>query len=266
MGWQDRDYSRAAADIRRIDRGAYLPGRGVTGLLMMHVAAFVLILILSGGAQTDVLRLFVLVGPSPSLAAIVLHPLANPSFLELFFVAFVIWSLGSRIEEHFGTRRLIVLYVVGNLSAGVVFVLCARLFPALAGYPLVIPLGAFAAWALLAWRELYYDAVSVFGKVITLSTAIAIGAAGVAAGTILGGGLISTGAWFLSGAAGALAGSLRRLSRAARESREQERIDPLDIDDVLAKISRDGIGALTPTERERLERARSAKLHGGGSG
>ncbi|MFQ5806718.1 MAG: rhomboid family intramembrane serine protease [Phycisphaerae bacterium] len=280
MGVYDRDYTKTGAGRGAgIAWGAHLPPRGALALIVLHGLGFLTVLMMRHDAGGAAATMFVLRGAASHPAAIVLHPIGSESILTLAFVAYAIWTLGGRIESRWGTTRLLSLYVLGTIISGGVYFGFAQRAPDLAGYALVMPTGALAAWALAAWRNLSDEMVSVFGRLVTVAKATAIGAAIVAGLVFFRGGPAAT-AWLIAAAAGSLAwpvvnvfrGNVRASSaarqlRRARAARPPTRCDAAQpvaedpaIDDLLAKISREGLDALTPAERERLEAARQAKL------
>jgi len=281
MGVWDRDYSKtygSGAGGGR-DWGSRLPSRGALILIVLHLIGFLIVHVVRHEAGEQAIVPFVLRGDALHPAAILLHPFGNLSLLTLIFVVYVIWTLGGRIEARFGVAWLLGTYVVGTLIAGIVFLGFAQLSAAHTEYALDMPAGALAAWVLGAWRGLRDEIVSVFGKLMTMAKVVALGAAIVAALAFFSGGPGATG-WLIAAAAGSLAwpavnlvsgirgmrvpADVSRRREAAlpepRSDRPQSSPEDAAIDDLLAKISREGIDALTPTEREQLEAARRAKL------
>jgi hypothetical protein len=119
-----------------------------------------------------------------------------------------------------------------------------------------------------AWRNLSDEMVSVLGRLITVAKATAIGTAIVAGLVFFFGREAATG-WLIAAAAGSLAWPLTsvRVGRAGVAGQQRRHddtptptVDDRAIDDILAKISRQGLDALTPAERKRLEAARRSKL------
>jgi membrane associated rhomboid family serine protease len=281
MGVWDRDYSKTGygREVGGVDWRSRLPPRGALILIVLHLIGFLTVHLVRRSAGEQALVLFVLRGDALHPAAVLLHPFGNLSILTLIFVVYAIWTLGGRIEARFGVGRLMGTYVVGTLIGGIVFLGFAQLSAAHTGYALDLPAGALAAWVLGAWRGLSDEIVSVFGKLMTMAKVVALGAAILAALVFFSGGPGATG-WLIAAAAGSLAwpavslvSGIRgiRVPADAPRRREAGRPEPRSdlpqpspedaaIDDLLAKISREGIDALTPTEREQLEAARRAKL------
>lgn len=275
MGVWDRDYSKA-------DHGGaggsrwheFLPPRGALALIGLHVLGFLVVTVVRHDSGPAAATMFALTGSASHPAAIVLHPLGVRSLWTLALIVYVIWVLGGRIEARCGTGRLLALYALGTAISGPVYFGFAQMSPDLARYPLAAPAGALAAWVLLAWRELSDEFVSIFGWLTTFAKAAALGAGVVAALVFFKQAEGATG-WLIAAAAGTLAAPIVNglrgragVARARREARPPRRAaagsvpeDP-PIDDILTKISREGLDALTPAERERLEAARRAKLRG----
>lgn len=280
MGAYDRDCAMADAGRRSgRDWRAFLPTRGALGLIILHVLGFVLLIAVRPGVGPGRASQFQLEGNTSHPAAIVLHPIATHSPVVLALVLVAIWGLGGPIESRLGTGRLLSLYVCGNVLAGGVYFGFAQMSPDLAGSALAMPAGALAAWVLAAWRRLSDETLSVFGRVITVARAAAVGAAIVAGLVFFFGGPAATG-WLIAAAAGSLAwpalnaacghaavvpaSQRAKLPSPASPQSRGERLSP-EIDDpaivdILAKVSREGLDALTPAERDRLEAARRGKL------
>lgn len=303
MGWQDREYnSWRSWEGRSWRDGPFrLPPRGVMMLIAIHVfgAISVLALRLDHDRSTadEALRWMMLSNESPRATAILLHAISPPDVFALITTVAVVWMLGSRIEESFGPRRLWSLYVLGNVLAGLAFFVIASAWPAGASAPLTMPLGAFAAWSLVAWRTMRFDYVSIFGKLVSVATLSAV-LLGVAAAFVVMGHGAGAVAWSLGAVTGAgatpivesvaallaRAGARRPLlpQRVTRLAVRDEFADDVEdevesdsnddaedfgsvdveIDTILAKISRAGMQSLTTEERARLEAARQAKLKG----
>jgi len=287
MGWQDRDYYRDSTwSVRRIDWAPYLPPRGCLGLIVLHVAAFVLLTVAAGDEGLAWREQITLSGENLTLPALLLHPLSTSSILTLIFVAFAIGWLGGRVEREAGTRRLVLLYLLGTLAGGLAFCGLGLLLPVLTLHPLDLPVGAIVAWGVHVSRRESFEVVGVFDRLVRLPKLLAILGGIWAALVLLRAGPAALG-WFVAAAGGAAAffvvelmpvwwrrlgrtaGSvphpkLRRIRRVQREPVRPHEPDVPDIDDILAKISRSGIDSLTDDERERLEAARRAKLRASG--
>jgi membrane associated rhomboid family serine protease len=270
MGVWDRDYARTRPDEeRRTRRRARVPPPGALTLLAVHLFGIVMVTVMRHDAGPQAADVFRLEGNTSHLAAIALHPIGTHSWLAFAFVVLVIWMLGARVERRLGPGHLLALYVAGTLIAGSFYFAFAQVAPELAEYALVIPAGGLAAWVLAARRSLVHETVALLGHSTTTATAATVGAAIVAGCVFFWGGPGATG-WLLAAVAGSLASPASRLIRGevgtatrSRRPRRQgvERAAPEEpaIDDILTKISREGLDALTPAERDRLEAARRAK-------
>ena len=249
--------------------------------MILHGAAFALMLMLERGGGADVVRLLVLKGAESHPLGILLHPFATTGLLSILFVVLALWSLGAQLEPRLNAPRLVGLYVLGNLTAGAVYFGAARLAPGLSSAPLDSPIGALAALCLAACRQLRNEPVQVFGRVTNAAVVYAICAAIVAGLALVASGIGGL-AWLaaaLAGCASALIVEHLPVFHLTRRLRPQRTVRPslprpaapskrheaeIDIDDILAKISREGLAALTDAERARLEAARQAKLRGSG--
>jgi membrane associated rhomboid family serine protease len=281
MGVWDRDYSKSGYERRvgGIGWRAHLPPRGALLLVVLHVLAFFVLRVLQHDRGDAAVLMFRLRNDALHPAGILLHPFGNLSLWTLLLVVYAIWKLGGHLEARFGTARLWGTYLAGTLIAGVVFVGFAQLSGAHASHALVLPVGALAAWVLGAWQRLGDEMVSIFGKLTTTAKATALGAAIVAGLVFLFNGPGATG-WLIAAAAGSLgwpivslAGRLGRAMTTGRPARRGRAVNPAPrtespesvaadavLDELLDKISREGLEALDPAERARLEAARRAKL------
>ena len=279
MGWRDREYAQTwEGESGRVVRGVHLPPRGTLALVVLHVLAFLIVWGLPSDEGLDVSALLAVSGPAPHPLAILAHPVATTRLGTLALVVFAGWTLGARLESRFGTARLLALYVCGNLLAGAVCFAVARWQPDLAAAALSFPAGALVAWCLAAWRGLADEFFSLFGRLLTVAKTAAL-AAVIAAGVVLllngrGASALLAGA-AIGGVAEPLVEGLAALRRRRARRRSptptehrptrpatrpaQPPPDEPDIDDILAKISRQGLDSLTQAERDRLETASRAK-------
>lgn len=300
MGWEDRSYSQGAeyreesAQIRSL-----IPPRATLLLLGFQFTGWVIFTYLVLGRGVDPTWFILAESPNTSAVAleqlaarhhvepiaILLHPLAAKGPVQMLVILLAIWSLAARVEQNSGPARMIAGYIGGNLLAGVAFFAFARISPALASYELVAPLGAIAAWSAAAWQWQQYEALNIFGMEVSMRRMVLFaGLIVIAVGLVQAGG--GAMAWIIALVAGAAAGPLvdmgfavaanritapRRVARVVRRPttrRVRPSIPPApvatetddDIDEILAKISRSGIGSLSEDERQRLERARLARL------
>ncbi len=277
MGWQDRDYSDGAyGEPVSTTWGIRRPPNATLALMVVHGAAYLLAVALDRGQGQVIADRFVLSGATANRLGILLHPLGTTRFLTALFVVLALWSVGGRLEVRFGMRHLVALYLVCNVAAGAIYLAVARGLPALAVMPLDYPVGALAGFCVVAGLRLRYEAVLILGRVTSAAklyavcgaVVIVLAIAGARAGAV---------AWLAGVIAGGLAALLvelgpalvkprqYRVRRVIRRSVPRPRAAPVtleepDIDDILAKISREGLASLTDAERERLEAARQAKL------
>jgi membrane associated rhomboid family serine protease len=300
MSWQDRDYSdETYGEPVGTSSGLRRPPPATLTLMILHGTALVLMLLLRASPDgSAILANIALQGVGLHPLGILLHPLATPSLLTAAFAVWALWALGRRLEPLCGVRTFVATYVVANLVAGSLYFVIAWFAPALATAPLEYPVGALAAYCLIAGRRFRHDHVLILGRLTSLATMYAVGAAVVVAMALLGERLGAL-AWVSAALAGAASAdvvelatawlqSLRRSgartvrsgtppSRPAAGQRatgtrgkaqpnapSQAVTDEPEIDDILAKINREGLHALTEEERARLEAARAAKLRRSG--
>jgi hypothetical protein len=287
MSWRERDYtwfSESSGEAIR-DWRSLLPPAGATGLLVAHLTGFILALLLRHGVSDNAAESIALTN-ALNFWTVLTHPIATTNGLMLSSAIFAIWSLAGRIETFFGMRRMLGLYFGGNILGGLAYVVVAFYRPMNASASLAEPVGGVMAWLVTAWVLLPFENVNIFGRTFTLRSAALTFAGVVAAFTVLQYGPGST-AWVAAACAGAaVAPALdaiqaaldRRTGRTARNSRPARRIDAPrpgsdesppaipEIDDLLAKISRSGLGSLSDEERSRLESARLARLKREGRG
>lgn len=280
MSWRERDYSQSAANRygRRGRRGAsaWLPPPASLFLLLAHTAAFALArgVLASGGRSAAVT--FGLSAENANPVGILSHPFAIEYPAQFALIVLGIWILASRIEHVFGPYRVLALYLVGNVAAGAGYWLLLTAWPASGLVKLDAPVGALAAWAVVVWRHLSFERLVLLGRSFSLRTATLV-AGGVAVAVCISGKGAGALAWLGAlGAGGAsslvldrvwlgsgdfeASGSRGRARRIAALRAAEAEDDEAAIDDILEKISREGLDHLTPDERARLEAARRAML------
>jgi hypothetical protein len=273
MSWRERDYHREPSRASANWAGALPPPACLT-LILIHVTAFVALAMMRVGPDPEVAAAFALRGTASGPASILLHALAPQTALGLAGVIGVLWWLAPRIERRLGSRQLLAIYGVGALAAGAAYFLLVRMWPSVPHAWLTGPVGGLAACCSTAWRRLGSEYASVLGRATSTANIAAVGA-GIVCLVVLARGSANTGAWFAAAAAGGLAplvidraGSPRRRPwrgprrsawGAPRRLRDpQPDIDQTTVDRILEKISREGMAALTPQERQLLDEAREA--------
>lgn len=276
MGWRDREYSSEFDELHTPTSrlGIRRPAGGTLALMILHGAAFILMKMLEGSDGAFAVALCTLGAGDFHPLAVFLHPLASVRLFSSLFVVLALWSLGGRLEPRLGLPRFLTVYVAGNLAAGITYFALGRPIPALATAPLDYPVGALAGLTFVAWQRLQHDEVQVFGKLTSVAKMYAVCAAIVVGLALLADGAGAI-AWIVAAGAGAGAAALvqrwsfsvalpthhqRRIVRPSIPKRPSPPAEAPDVDDILAKISREGLAALTDAERQRLEAARQAKL------
>jgi membrane associated rhomboid family serine protease len=274
LGWHDRDYADGVqGDSVAARWGITRPPPATLALMVLHGAAYLLMVAL--GQSQGLAGRLVLSGGAANRLGILLHQLGTTSFPTALFVVLALWSVGGRLETRLGKRHLLALYVVCNLAAGAAYLAVARGVPALAALPLDYPVGGLAGFCVVAALRLRNEAVLVFGRVTSAPKLYVVCGAIVIVLAIADARLGAVG-WLSSLIAGGLAALLveywtlveprqypvrRKVRRALpRAVPPPIVLEEPDIDDLLAKISREGLASLTDAERRRLEAARQAKL------
>ncbi|MFO0839897.1 MAG: rhomboid family intramembrane serine protease [Phycisphaerae bacterium] len=266
MGWSDREYMRDSAPARSWAALGDAPAS--LALLTAHAAALLFVSMMrfdAGQAAADAMRLS---AETATPAAILTHAWATNSFWTTVFVCWLIWVLGRPIESRIGGARLVLWYFAANLLAGAAYFAIAILRPAWATYPLTVPLGAAVAAIVWGWTQLPGEMTAIFGAAWPTARLAAV-LGGISALWIAMSGGGGAAAWFGGGAVAGLGAQVlvslprrgaRRRAEPARRERASKTRELDDIDDILAKISREGLASLTPRERRRLEAARQARL------
>ncbi len=264
MGVWDRDYAQPERANAPQPWPISRPPPAALGLLVVHGLAFLIAVGMRNDAEAAASTL-ALHTPPNAWYAVLTHAIASANLISVLSTAYVIWALGGWLERRGGGAYMLTLYACAIVGAGVTYRLLAQ-----TGMPaaeLDHPLGVLASWAFVTARLARHEAVPLFGRVFTMPQIIG----GIAALMLLfmmlahgaGAGILIASA--VAGAATApLAIALHAVMvRKPRNRTRQAAPPPVsepDIDDVLAKISRQGIDSLTADERRRLETARRAKL------
>jgi membrane associated rhomboid family serine protease len=261
MGFYDRDYAR------RDD--FHFRGRLVIWIIGITVAAYVVQGVMLGRGGVDLAQIF---GVVPNrmvgrgwLWQLVTHALLHEplGITHLAFNMIFLYWLGTDVAEMYGVRRFLFLYIGGAIGCAVAY--------AAAGYaigrtdiPAIGASGAIMAVAVVAAflfprRTVMFMFVLPMPLWVLVSLYIVIDLyyplAGVRPWTSsaghLGGALFGFLCYRLHLEAPDLGPILRRVAVLFRPSRPSA----ADIDRILAKISRQGMGDLTDKEKEILRRA-----------
>ena len=271
MSWHERDYHRLSDASAGYDSAAggrsRLPPPASLALIVAHALAFCALIV---SRAADALQLS---SANLGLTALLAHPLASTHPIALALTVFGIWTLARRLECRYGGARVVLLYVAGNLAAGLAFLAYASLVPSGAAFALSMPVGGLAAWCGAAWLGMRDEYVSVFGRVVSMARASAIAAA-VVAGLVVMSSSSSATAWLVAaivaGGSGMLMHSYgpslsfrfkrrRPVTRPAKAEPPRAPSAP-DVDAILDKIGQEGVDSLSAGEREELEAARRAML------
>lgn len=190
---------------------------------------------------------------------------------HLFFNMLFLWWFGSELEEAYGGRRFLALYTASGVFGGIAHVAAAYLWKGGGGYALGASACVMGVLALAALRDprrivylwmivlipvqlrflaLFYVAVDFLG--------FARGGGGVAYAAHLGG--AAWGAlWWLARERGVSLGLPLRRRRRLKLVQPHSEDGPspemrAEVDRLLAKISTDGLDALTASEKQYLAR------------
>lgn len=267
MGWREREYHHEG-DSYGAPWPEFLPPSATLGLITAHLTGFFVVLMVNAGVGVREARWFPMTADAPPIA-ILLHPFANRSFTTVAGVLLALYWLGRRLEPRMGSRAMLIFYLAGNLAAGVIYFALSHIWPSVAHMPMTAPVGGLACLAAIAWRRLAGEVTPVFGAWAPAPRFVAFWVAVLIAWNLIsaqgnpvawlaatmGGGMVGVGPGLRFGRPRI---NLPRL-RSVRRARPIEP-DDQDIDDILAKISRDGIDSLTEHEKSRLEEARRARL------
>ena len=193
----------------------------------------------------------------------------HAGFGHIFFNMLALWMFGSALERTWGSRQFIKYYLLTGLGGG----LCYALFNMSSPIPTVGASGAIYG-LLAAYAVLFPDSVIYVWFVIPLKAkwfALIFGGIEFFASFGQGGGVAH-----LAHLGGMVIGYVylkrgrilphhwgRNLSdwqerrRLAEQWREQQELDKLrrEVDELLDKINREGMGSLTPAEQKRLDKA-----------
>lgn len=262
MSWRDREYHQSYdSESPTMSWRSMLPPRMTLILCVLHLVAWIAALSL----PEALVRRLTLSDLASDPVAIVMHPLAATLSWKVTLALFVAWTLAARIEVRSGPRRVLQLYLLGNIVCGAAYWLLTRFGPDWAPSVLDFPAGALVAWLGESWRwreEPFFP----LGRPMAGTTAMGATTA-ILVGIVLAVTRFQAAGWLAAAALAAGAPLLLDKLADARLPKRRRRVRPSirrasepsvtdDIDDILKKISQSGIDSLTPQERERLEAAR----------
>lgn len=209
---------------------------------------------------------------------VVTYIFLHANLLHIFFNMWCLWVFGQPVAQRLGEGKFLALFMVSGITAG----LFSGLFYLWGGSGFVPIIGASGALygILLAFARFYPDvpiylflivpvpariAVWIMGGIALLSGMNGGGAGGVAHLTHLFGIL---GGWVFLTLDQPLVGLWDKVRNYGTERRTRKAVDELvatheffdsRVDPILAKISKYGMGSLSRTERQILERASGKK-------
>ncbi len=248
-------------------------GPTVRALLAANITIHVAQVLLPPAARETLIGTFGLV-PADALPRLHLWQFATYMFLHggffhLFFNMLALWMFGSEIEAHWGRRRFLTYYFVTGFGGGLTYCLTSwgsygplvgasgAIFGLLLAYGLLFPDRTILLYFILPIKAKWF--VLVFG-LLELLAAQQRSLDNIGHFAHLGG-LLFGYAWLkLSPRGGAGWPWSRRPARARFRVVGAERTDPGPrrrerVDEILEKISREGLQSLTPEEQEILRGA-----------
>ncbi|OPX21437.1 MAG: hypothetical protein B1H04_06670 [Planctomycetales bacterium 4484_123] len=284
MGIYDRPYMRGGGGGGyRPSPGLGLPrpGRVVAGLLIANIAVLVLGLFWQGMARH--------LGLSAASWwrqpwRFITFQFVHAGGMHLFFNMLGLYFLGMYLELTWGPRRFLVFYLLCGAAGGVAHLVMSY---GLGWNPHTLLVGASGGvFAVILACAILYPQIRVivlfFPMSIRVAAALFIGIAAYSVlaevrGVGLGGGGISHAAHLGGAVAGALwvylepriwrlrtGGASGRGSGRWRRKVQREQEERQEVDRILDKVRREGIGALSRRERDVLRRATERERHNGG--
>jgi len=285
MGWRDRPYARRNYDARPprqfggMTVGLPRPGPAVKILLIVNVAVFFLQIFIG---RWLVAGLAVVPAWWWQVWRYVTFQFLHGGAIHLLFNMLGLYFLGMALEDAWGPRRFLWFYLGCGVAAGAAHVLMAVAWSQATWNPLLGASGGVYA-VVLACAVLFPQIrvmVFLFFIPIRAAAALFFGVAiynvlrGLQRGGPLGGGISDVA--HLGGVAAAAAYlwvwpvlrgrlGLGRLTRrgggagAWQRNAARRRREEAEVDRILAKIHRDGLGSLTWRQRRTLRRAADRK-------
>jgi len=186
-----------------------------------------------------------------------LHDTGN--LLHILFNMFMLWMFGSEVERALGRRRFLALYFAAAFAGGVCMIpmyrdsvvgASAAVFGVMAVYARLYPARLLLVWGIFPVRARTLVLVLVG---LDLFLAIQGSDSGTAHFAHVGGFALG---WFFFRLERSVerfrrTREMKKAGRAARQDAEVRRA----VDELLAKVGREGLGSLTQSEREFLKRS-----------
>jgi membrane associated rhomboid family serine protease len=247
----------------------------VKSLLIINVIVYLLEYI-TGGSQ-----MIYLLGLVPRLVMqrfyiwqFFTYMFLHGGFWHLFLNMFILWMFGSEIERYWGSRQFLKYYFITGVGAGVLSWLTAihspyptigasgAIYGILVAYGMMFPNRPVYVYFLLPVKAKYFV---IFLAIMELMASRGQASSGIAHFAHLGGMLfgylyLKRERFFY------LAGDVLRGRKSKRQAgekwqQEQDRDMEKKVDEILQKISREGMNSLTPEEKDLLDWARKRFSH-----
>jgi membrane associated rhomboid family serine protease len=245
--------------------------RAVKYLLVTNIAVYLLqrlYLDRYAGGYTGVLGLVpVAVLRRGFLWQLVTYMFLHGSVIHILFNMLFLWMMGSELERHWGAREFLKYYFITGAGAGVINTLVqpssaiptigasGAIFGLIIAFALAFPDRILLLYFVIRIKAKYF---AVLVGVIELLSLVFLRNAPIARFAHLGG--LAVGYLYLRygrhiGPVTKQLRTLRGLAEKAAEERERARRAKIkaEVDRILDKISREGIGSLTDWERQFLE-------------
>jgi len=259
-GYRHSSYLDGPGPLRR-------PASTITLLLIANIAVFVVQILVWATARHHLgstlgLRASLVVEKLWVWQVFTYMFLHDPAWIwHIVFNMYVLYAFGTQVEAMLGRRRFLTLYFGGGVAGGLAFCVMQYVFGERG-----IAMGASAAViAVLIWYAIRYPNQTILlffvlpirlkwaaALIIGIDVLGAIGAYGgdVAHAAHLGGALFAWLYWRYGGSVGRYFDALP--ARQARKQQKRRSRDDDRLDEILAKITREGFDGLSARERKFL--------------
>jgi membrane associated rhomboid family serine protease len=202
----------------------------------------------------------------PALWQFVTYMFLHGGFWHLFLNMFILWMFGSEIERYWGSRTFLKYYFITGVGAGLLSWLTAinsphptigasgAIYGILVAYGMMFPNRPVYLYFLLPIKAKHFV---IFLAIMELMASRGQASSGIAHFAHLGGmlfGYVYLKRERLGYLMKSLVGKQRSRRRAQKKwQQEQDRDMEQKVDEILQKISREGMESLTPEEKDLLD-------------
>ena len=281
MGVYDRDYSHDGYDgggnrPRMQFRMPALPP-AVMWLLIVNTAIFVVMSLVKpvGELFTSMFSVFpVTWGHVLQVWRLVTYQFLHAGFMHFFFNMLMLFFFGPNLERLWGTKRFLVFYLTCGAAGGILYtllVITGTLQPAFLVGASGSIYGIMAAMAILFPNIMIYVYGIIPVRLWVLAVIMVVFSFMSMGGPDNAGGHAAHFAGMAAGAAYVLVGPWKKkLSQVAEKPKQvkwehklnQQRNFQAEVDRILDKVHRDGIGSLTRKEKKTLQDASERQKNG----